>query len=125
MKKSNVSELNLALFREAMSGTKPTVVKFYNPTCHLCVGLAPIYDSLSAKYKDFNFAKFDVTQDSTARSIAKVFKINGVPEIYVIMKHYVKNIPYPEDDNASDISGYTKDYLVEHLDTILNEINGR
>ena len=57
MKKSNISELNLALFRQAMNDTKPTIVKFYNPTCHLCVGLTPIYEALSAKYKDFNFAK--------------------------------------------------------------------
>ena len=123
MKKSNISELNLALFRQAMNDTKPTIVKFYNPTCHLCVGLTPIYEALSAKYKDFNFAKFDVTQDSTARSISKVFKIDGVPEIYVIMKNYVKNIPYPEEDRVSEISGYPKDYLIEHLDSILNEIN--
>jgi len=125
MKNNNVSELNLALFRQAMNDTRPTVVKFYNPTCHLCAGLAPIYDSLSTKYKDFNFAKFNIMQDSTARSISKVFKIEGVPEIYVIMKNYVKNIPYPEEDRVSQTSGYPKDYLIEHLDSILNDINGR
>jgi len=75
MKNNNVSELNLALFRQAMNDTRPTV--------------------------------------------------EGVPEIYVIMKNYVKNIPYPEEDRVSQTSGYPKDYLIEHLDSILNDINGR
>ena len=86
----------------------------------MCNGLRPIFKNLASKYKDdFNFGTLDVTANSR---IAKVFKIDGVPEIYVIMNGYVKNIKYPDEDRASEKSGYPKDYLIEQLDIILNEI---
>lgn len=120
MKNDDIKNLNLTTFREAMNANKPTVVKFYNPSCHLCKGLKPIFKNLAFKYNnDFNFGMLDVTANSR---IAKVFKIDGVPEIYVIMNGYVKNIKYPDEDIASEKSGYPKDYLIEQLDIILNEI---
>ena len=122
MKNHEIKSLDLIAFREAMNDSRPTVVKFYNPNCHLCVGLRPIFKNLASKYQnDFNFATLDVTNGTNSR-IAKVFKIDGVPEIYVIMNGYVKNVQYPSDEIANNVSGYPKDYLIQQLDSILSEI---
>jgi thiol-disulfide isomerase/thioredoxin len=99
-----------------MGNHRPTVIKFFNPKCYLCDGLRPIYEELSQKYSDvFDFAKLNVVKNI---KIAKVFKIDGVPELFVVKKDFVQSIPYPDDDIADPISGYSKDYIIEHLEKI-------
>jgi len=118
MKTNNIKHLNLVSFKEIMDSDVPTIVKFTNPSCHLCDGLKPIFDELQNYYSDtFNFANLNVTKYG---SIAKVFKIEGVPEIFVLMKDYAKPIPYP--DNPSPISGYSKEYIIMYLNIVTKEL---
>jgi thioredoxin 1 len=121
MRKCEIKHLDLQSFKDAMNDDKPTVVKFFNPTCHLCNGLSPIFNELSNQYCDvFNFAKLNVVKHPR---VAKVFKIEGVPELFVIKKDFVNQIPYPDDDNSDPRSGYTKDYIEFHLDKIAEILN--
>jgi thiol-disulfide isomerase/thioredoxin len=116
MKKSEIKHLDLLSFKNVMENDRPTIIKFFNPKCHLCDGLRPIYDELNQKYSDvFDFAKLNVVKNI---KIAKVFKIDGVPELFVVKKDFIQMIPYPDDDIADPISGYPKDYIIEHLEKI-------
>jgi thiol-disulfide isomerase/thioredoxin len=116
MKRNEIKHLDLLSFKQMMNDERPTVVKFFNPKCHLCVGLSPIYEQLNEQYGDFyDFAKLNTTKHP---KIARVFKIEGVPELFVIMKDFVQQIPYPDDDLADPNCGYPKDYIVEHLEKI-------
>lgn len=121
MKNANIKHLDLSSFKQAMNDDRPTVVKFFNPSCHLCNGLSPIYNELCTLYGDhFDFAKLNVAKHPR---IAKVFKIQGVPELFVVKKDFVHQIPYPDDDHADPNSGYTKEYIVENLRKIKYLIN--
>ena len=50
----------------------------------------------------------------------KLFKIDGVPEIFIIDNGEVYNVKYPEDPNP--ISGYSKDYIIQHLEGFSNTL---
>ena len=106
MQKFDIKHLNLPSFKEMMGRDRPTIVKFFNPTCHLCNGLNPIFEQLC----QLNVAKHP--------RVAKVFKIEGVPELFIIKKDFVQQIPYPDDETASEKSGYSKDYLIQHIEKI-------
>lgn len=116
-----ISNFDIALLSNALNKDKPTVVKFMNPTCHLCTGLAPIYVDIANEFSsEFEFAKINVRQFP---KVAKVFKIEGVPDLFVVKKNYVKQIPYPPDELIDDVSGYSKQYIVDYLYKILAELN--
>ena len=125
MKRFDIRHLDLPSFKEMMERDKPTIVKFFNPTCHLCNGLHPIFEQLCQQYgESFDFAKLNVAKHPR---VAKVFKIEGVPELFIIKKDFVQQIPYPDDETASEKSGYSKDYLIQHIERIkelLSEMEG-
>jgi|APGre2960657404_1045060.scaffolds.fasta_scaffold01925_12 thiol-disulfide isomerase/thioredoxin len=125
MKRFDIRHLDLPSFKEMMERDKPTIVKFFNPTCHLCNGLNPIFEQLCQQYgESFDFAKLNVAKHPR---VAKVFKIEGVPELFIIKKDFVQQIPYPDDETASEKSGYSKDYLIQHIERIkelLSEMEG-
>jgi thioredoxin 1 len=121
MNNNNLTSLDLASFKRIMDNETPTVVKFMNPTCHLCKGLAPIFKDISQQYADvFDFALLNVKQYP---KIAKVFELDGVPDLIIVRKNYVKKIPYPQDNEIDPKSGYPKDYIIKHLESIIQEIN--
>lgn len=120
MENHNIIDLDLSAFRDIMDSKIPTVVKFMNPTCHLCKGLSPIYKEISQEFGNYyDFATLNVRKNP---KIAKVFEIDGVPDLVVVMKNYVKKIPYPSDDEIDIKSGYPKQYIVKHLKSIMKEI---
>lgn len=120
MIKIEIKQFDLDLLKKAMNSEKPTLVKFYNPNCYLCNGLKPVLTELQNQYDDnFDFAKVNVLKYP---KIAKVFKINGVPELFVIKKDFVQQIPYPSDDDADPVSGYPKEYLISHLDNLIQTL---
>jgi thioredoxin 1 len=121
MKRFDIKHLNVTSFKQMMVNEKPTVIEFFNPSCHLCMGLTPILEQLCQQYgNDFDFAELDVAQHPR---VAKTFNIQGVPELFIIKKGFVQQIPYPDDESASEKSGYSKDYIVEHLEKIKQFLN--
>jgi len=119
MKTNNlVKELGFTDFDEITKSDKPYVVKFTNPTCHLCKALKPIYAKIADSYSDkFNFGNVNTRVE---RKLTKLFAIDGVPELFIISEDSVYNIPYPEDD-PDPSSGYSEEYIIEHLEGFLNE----
>ena len=121
MIKFEIKQLDLESFKQAMNSDTPTLVKFYNPSCHLCNGLRPIFADLQQTYGDrLKFAKLNVVKHPR---IAKVFKIEGVPELFVIKKDFVQQIPYPDDDIADPHCGYPKQYIIDHLEKTIDIFN--
>ena len=116
--KSAIKQLTLNDFELVTESDKPYVIKLYSPSCHLCKALAPIYNKICEEYKDrFNFGSINVVAQSI---LAKAFEIDGVPELFIVYNGKVYNIKYPEDDADPD-SGYSYDYIVEHLNNFERE----
>ena len=109
---SLIKELGMKDFDEITKSNKPYVIKFTNPNCHLCKGLKPIFDEVAEKYKDKY--KFGNVNAKLERQMFKLFKIDGVPEIFIIHNNNILNVKYPE--KSDPISGYTKEYITEYLD---------
>lgn len=110
--KSGIKQLTINDFELVAESNKPYVVKLYSPSCHLCKALAPIYNKICEEYKDrYNFGSINVVSQP---KLSKAFDIDGVPELFIIYQGKVHNIKYPED-NADPDSGYSYDYIVEHL----------
>ncbi len=108
-----IKQINDNNFSDVLkSCDKPLVVKFYNPTCHLCDGLKPIYEQLSSMFNEYEFVECNSKE---SKKMFKFFKISGVPTLYIISKHYKKEIPYPE--NPDPHSGYSLFDMADFLDT--------
>lgn len=108
-----IKQINDTNFSDVLKGcSKPLVIKFYNPTCHLCDGLKPVYKQLSSMYDNYEFAECNSKQ---SKMIFKFFKISGVPTLYVVGEDYKKEIPYPE--NPDPESGYSLYDMADFLDT--------
>jgi thiol-disulfide isomerase/thioredoxin len=113
-----VKELAFEDFDEITKSNKPYVIKFTNPTCHLCKALDPIFNKIAEEYSD-KF-KFGNINSRTERKLFKLFGIDGVPEIFIIDGDDLYHVVYP-DDNPDPKSGYSRDYIIEHLEGYLNE----
>ena len=107
-----VKEIGLEHFDEITKSDKPYVIKFTSKTCYLCKGLKPIFNQIAEEYKDkFYFGNID---SRAQRKLFQLFKIDGVPELFIINNQEVLNIPYPSEPDK--VSGYTKDYIVKYLE---------
>jgi thioredoxin-like negative regulator of GroEL len=91
---------------------KPIVIKFYNPTCHLCSGLKPVYEQLSMMFNDYEFAECNA---NNSRKMFKFFKVSGVPTVFIVDKDSRKEIPYPQ--NPDPDSGYSLYDMADFLDS--------
>jgi thioredoxin 1 len=109
-----VKELTIEDFNEITKSDKPYVIKFYSSTCHLCKGLKPIFNEVAELYSDKFY--FGVINSRTQRKLFELFKIDGVPEIFIIYRNKVKNVKYPSSVVADPVSGYPKDYIIQHLE---------
>jgi len=110
---SIVKELGFEDFEEITKSDKPYVIKFTSSTCYLCKALKPIFEQIAEQYKDTY--KFGNINSFTQRRLFKMFNIDGVPEIFIIHGNNIFNVPYPED-NPDPKSGYSKNYLIQHLE---------
>jgi thioredoxin 1 len=116
MKRFEIKNVGVSSLKQMMINDKPTIIEFFNPSCHLCSGLAPILEQLCQQYGNhFDFAQLDVAMHP---KLAKTFNIKGVPELFIIKKGFVQHIPYPDDETANDESGYSRDYIIKHLEKI-------
>lgn len=107
-----VKELTIEDFNEITKSDKPYVIKFTSKTCYLCKGLKPIFNKIAEEYKDkFYFGNID---SRSQRKLFELFKIDGVPEIFIVNNQDVFNVPYPSDPDT--VSGYSKEYITQHLD---------
>lgn len=119
MKTNNlVKELGYEDFEEITKSDKPYVIVFTSPTCHLCKALKPIYEEVADEYsKHFKFGNIN---SRTQRKLFKLFGIDGVPEMFIVDGDDLFHVVYP-DDNPDPKSGYSKEYIIEHLEGYLNE----
>ena len=114
---SIVKDIGLEDFDEVTKSSKPYVLKFTSNTCHLCKELRPIFEQVADEYKNnFNFGNVN---SRAQRKLFSLFKIDGVPEIFIISNGNIHNIKYPEKPDPK--SGYSKEYIIEHLENFLNE----
>ena len=112
-----VKEIGLEDFEEVTKSSKPYVVKFTSNTCYLCKGLKPIFNEIAEQYKDDFY--FGNVNSKTQRKLFQLFKIDGVPEMFIIYGDNIYNIKYPEDPDT--VSGYSKQYIIQNLENFLNE----
>jgi thioredoxin-like negative regulator of GroEL len=113
-----VKEIKVEDFDEITKSDKPYVIKFTSTTCYLCKALKPIFEQVAEQYKDKFY--FGNVNSKTQRNLFKVFEIDGVPEIFIIFNNNIYNVTYPSD-NPDPKSGYSKQYIIENLESYLNE----
>ena len=119
--KANIKELGYDDFHEITQSDKPYVITFTNPTCHLCKALKPIVSDIAQQYQD-KF-KFGNINSRTQRKLFQLFGIDGVPEMFIVNGDDLYHITYPDDDPDPD-SGYSKQYIIDHLKGYLDEHTG-
>ena len=100
---------------------RPAVVKFVSENCHLCVNLKPVYREL-AKMFDKQYSFFTVDTDEEP-DMAKFFLTDGVPTIVTVKQGETKELPYPYD-NADELTGYPKQYLIDYLNKMTQPKEG-
>ena len=101
--------------REILDSAKPCVVAFKSEGCHLCVGLTRILFRVERRYeKKFKFAVID---SALEQEIFKMFGVFGVPTVFLFINGDGMEIPYPDD--PCPFSGYSEEYLHEHLEAEL------
>ena len=111
-----IIKLNDSSFGEFVKELKkPLVIKFYNPSCHLCKGIKPLFIKASYLYDQYDFAEIDASQN---KKLSKFFDVSGVPQLYVIHNDKIKTIPYPE--NPDPTSGYSLFDIFDYLDTLIH-----
>jgi len=98
---------------EILESSKPSVVKFANDGCHLCVNLKPICERLAEDFKD-KYKFYDVNTFEEEK-LTEIFSDDGVPTIYVFHNGDATEIPYP--DSPDEKSGYSEQYLREYLES--------
>ena len=102
-----VLNMKLKSFKKVMGSDKPYIVKFTDPSCHLCVSLKPVFHKIAKEMDNkFVFGNVNITENP---DLAEMFVDDGVPTIYVIKKDELFEVPYPTD------SGYSYDYLTNYL----------
>ena len=112
---SLIKEIGLQDFDEVAKSEKPYIIKFTNSTCHLCKELKPIFEEIAEEFKQ-NF-KFGNVNSKKERQLFNMFKIDGVPEIFIIYNDNIINMSYP--DKPDPKSGYSKQYIIDHLNEFL------
>ena len=69
----SVKELSYEDFNEITKSDKPYVIKFTNPTCHLCKALDPIFNDIAEEYNDkFKFGNIN------SKAQRKLFQLFGI-----------------------------------------------
>ena len=110
MKLTRINDKNFSDFLKNLS--KPLVIKFYNPECHLCKGIKPLFQNVSTMYDGF----YDFAEVNSYESpkLCKFFKIEGVPQLYILDGDQKVIVPYPE--NPDPDSGYSNYDMLDFLD---------
>ncbi|MCY4490038.1 MAG: thioredoxin [Thaumarchaeota archaeon] len=75
-KPKNIADLNSQNFDHTISGTSPTLVDFWAEWCGPCKMMHPVFESMSKKYPEINFARVNVDQN---QDIAMRFGVQSIP----------------------------------------------
>ena len=115
---NKVKKIFLSNFKPlVMDGKKPWLVKFTSDTCHLCHGLAPVFDNLALAFKGkVNFGTINIRVE---KKLAKIFINDGVPTIYFFKNGKSMELSWPASPNPE--SGYGFEDLASYLTWKLNE----
>ena len=93
----------------------PVLLKVTRRSCPLCQGLSDVYNELLRRYAGkVRFASMDLDRNER---MGEIFKLEGVPTIFLFDNGDALEVPYPRRPSA--VSGYSEHYLVEFLDTYL------
>jgi len=114
MELENLTVTNFAL--KVLGNSTPCVIKFYKNTCFQCITMKPIVLKLAKKYEG-QLRFFLVHDGKDNAELGRLFKIDGVPSIFLFDSEAYTEIPYPE-------YGFNEKYLDEKFTTYLQEQEG-
>tara|TARA_Y100000310_G_scaffold150890_1_gene150384 strand:- start:731 stop:1081 length:351 start_codon:yes stop_codon:yes gene_type:complete len=101
---------------EVLKSKKLCLVYFKSRGCPLCTNLSIVIGDLFKTY--FTRVKFCNVETSVEKELADIFEIEGVPTVILFSNGDGHEIDYPE--NPCPFSGYSADYLIEHIENFLN-----
>lgn len=78
-----VIDLNSSNFDSVISQEKPTLVDFWAEWCSPCRLMHPVFDRLSKKYKEMQFARVNVDEN---QPIARKFGVQAIPTFILFKK---------------------------------------
>ena len=102
---------------EVLESKKLCLVYFKSRGCPLCSNLEVVMDDLFKTY--FLNVKFCNVETSVEKELTDIFEIEGVPTVFLFRGGDGYEIDYPE--NPCSFSGYSEDYLVEHIESFLSD----
>mgnify|MGYP003638611668 CR=1 FL=1 len=114
MELENLTVTNFAL--KVLGNSTPCVIKFYRNTCFQCTTLKPIVLKLAKKYEG-QLRFFLVHDKKDNAELGKLFKIDGVPSIFLFSRGGRIEVPYPE-------YGFNEKYLDEKFANYLQTQKG-
>ena len=86
-------------FKEEVLNNDLTVVDFWAPWCGPCKMFGPIFESVSLKYNNIKFCKFNVDEDK--ENISKELGIMSIPTIILFKngEEIKRNIGFLDEDS--------------------------
>lgn len=75
-KPKGIADLNSQNFDHTISENSPTLVDFWAEWCGPCKMMHPVFESMSKKYPEINFARVNVDQN---QDIAMRFGVQSIP----------------------------------------------
>ncbi len=78
-----VIDLNSSNFDSTISQEKPTLVDFWAAWCGPCKLMHPVFERLSKKYKEMQFARVNVDEN---QPIAQKFGVQAIPTFILFKK---------------------------------------
>lgn len=101
MKINKINDNNFSQIAQQFD--KPLLIKFYNPSCHLCNGMKPIFREICSTFSDdYEFGVVDTTKSN---KLSRFFNITGVPHLFIVSNGDKVEIPYPQ--NPDPETGYS------------------
>ena len=100
---------------KVLNSDRPCVVTFKNEGCHLCRGLRKVIARLENKFD--NKLRFFSVDSLEEEGLSELFKVDGVPTMFMFVNGDGREIPYPED--PSHFTGYKEEDLVVYLNDVL------